>query len=499
MENNIEPCLFIIFGATGDLTNRKLMPALYKLEFEDLLHKDSKIIAFARKPKNNEEFRKEILKSIKKFSKLKFNNKIWKRLAEKIQYHQSEFQDIKGYHNLKKLIKNICARSAKSCNKIFYLAAPPSSFGLIVDNLKKSGLASSSKSWNRVVFEKPFGYDLKSAKNLNKGIKKAFKENQIYRIDHYLGKELVQNLMVLRFGNSIFEALWNKNHIDHVQISVSEDLGVGTRGGYYDKAGALRDMVQNHMMQLLSLTAMDVPKSLDADDIRDKKVEVLKAIKKYPYKDVRKMTVKGQYSSYKTEEKVSKDSKTETYAALKIFINDPRWDDVPFYLRTGKKLKKRAAEIHLVFKKNHNAIFSKYVESLAPNMLVIRIQPEEGISIQFVAKVPGKKMIIDTVRMDFCHECKFGPNTPEAYERLLHDVMVGDQTLFTRWDEVEYAWKFVDKIAKIWGEKQILRQYKDGSWGPEAADKLIEDDGRKWLKPEKSMYTELLENQNGNS
>ncbi|MCH8003258.1 MAG: glucose-6-phosphate dehydrogenase [Nanoarchaeota archaeon] len=503
MEKNIDPCIIIIFGATGDLTNRKLLPALYKLEFESLLHKESKIIAFARKSKDNEQFRKESLKAIKNFSKFKVNNEVWKRLSNKIVYHQSEFQDIKGYNKLKNLIKKICSKSSGKCNRIFYLAAPPSFFEVIINNLKKSGLAISEKSWSRVVFEKPFGHDLKSAKKLNKAIKKAFKENEIYRIDHYLGKELVQNLLVLRFANSIFDPIWNKKYIDHVQITVAEDLGVETRGNYYDKSGALKDIIQNHMMQLIVLTAMEPPVSLDADDVREEKVKVLRSIRAFTLKEVSKIAVRGQYGSgtinnkrvkaYREEDKIEKNSNTETFAALKLNIDNWRWLNVPFYLRTGKRLKERVAEINIVFKQNPGILFNEHVKNIEPNMLIVRIQPEEGISLQFSAKIPGKKMIVDNVRMDFCHECKFGPNTPDAYERLLYDVMIGDQTLFTSWDMVEHSWKIVDKISKAWKNGKVT-SYNAGSWGPKEADVLIEKDKRKWYKPQKSIYSTLLQN-----
>ena len=499
MENKIEPCVIIIFGATGDLTNRKLLPAVYKLEFENLLHKDSKIIAFARKPKNNNLFRKESLKSVKKFSRFKIDVRTWKRLSGKIFYHKSEFQDIRGFKRLKSLISKICTKSA-GCNKVFYLAAAPSFFDCINHNIKKSGLAKGS-GWNRVVFEKPFGYDLKSAIKLNDAIIKTFDEDQIYRIDHYLGKELVQNLLVLRFANSIFDPIWNKKYIDHVQITVAEELGIETRGNYYEKSGALKDIVQNHMMQLVALTAMEPPVRLDAEDIREEKIKVLRSIRTFTTKDIRKIAVKGQYGSgelngksliaYRNEEKVDKKSITETFVALKLNIDNWRWGGVPFYLRTGKRLKERVAEINIVFKQNPGILFNKHVEGIEPNMLIVRIQPEEGISLQFSSKVPGKKMIVDNVRMDFCHECTFGSNTPDAYERLLYDIIIGDQTLFTGWDMVEHSWKIVETISKAWKNKSV-HIYKAGSWGPKEADELIEKDGRKWYKPKKPVYSQLL-------
>ena len=496
----IEPCVIVIFGATGDLTNRKLLPALYKLELDNLLHKDTKIVTFARKPKSNEQFRKEALASTKKFSKLKVDNNIWKKLANKVFYHRSEFQDAEGYNKLRNLIKERCTKNAE-CNKIFYLAAPPGFFGAIIDNLKISGLNESS-GWSRVVFEKPFGHDLESAKNLNETIKKDFNENQIYRIDHYLGKELVQNLLVLRFANRIFDSIWNNKYIDHVQITVAEESGVETRGDYYDKAGALRDMVQNHMIQLVALTAMEPCVKLDVDNIMEEKMKVLKSIRPFSSKDVDEVSVRGQYVSgivnnkkvraYKDEEKVAKNSNTETFVALKLNIDNGRWANVPFYLRTGKRLRERVAEINIVFKQNPEILFSNNASGIEPNMLIIRIQPEEGISLQFAAKVPGRKMAIDNVRMDFCHECRFGPNTPDAYERLLYDIIIGDQTLFTSWNMVEHSWELADKISNGWKRGKVS-YYEPGTWGPKEAYKLVEKDGRKWYEPQKPYYSKLLE------
>jgi len=501
-------CTLVIFGATGDLTHRKLMPAFYDLEFKNALHKDFKVIGFARRNKSNESYREEILNSIKKFSKMKINEEVWKRLEKKIYYHQSEFYDFNGYKKLDKFMGAIAGEKSKNCNKVFYLAAASEFFEVIVNNLKKAGLAFKSDegdAYNRVVFEKPFGRDLKSAKKLNGIIRGVFNENQIFRIDHYLAKELVQNLLVLRFANSIFEPLWNKKYIDHVQITVAEELGVDARGGYYDKSGALRDIMQNHMLQLITLVAMELPVSLNADDIRQEKVKVLRSIEPFSVKDVKNLAVRGQYDSgkinnekiksYRNEVGVAKNSHTETFAALKLKIDNLRWSGVPFYMRTGKRLNERVAEISIVFKKTPSVLFHQHMEGLDPNMLIIRIQPDEGISLQFNAKIPGPRMLIEPVRMDFCHECKFGPNSPEAYERLIHDVMVGGSTLFTRWDEVEYSWKIIDIIQKAWKKKKIkLPNYNPGSWGPKEADNLIQKDGRKWIKPEKPIYSELLNN-----
>lgn len=499
--NSSEPCAIVIFGATGDLSHRKLLPAFYKLELEGLLHKESKIIAFARKEKSSEEFRKDSFESIRKFLKVKVNEETWKRLSAKIFYHQSEFQNAMGYGTLKNLIRKVCRKTTGKCNKIFYLAAPPSFFEAIIGNLAKSGL-SSGTGWSRIVFEKPFGHDLKSAKRLTKSIRKTFEENRIYRIDHYLGKELVQNLLAFRFANNIFEPIWNKKYIDHVQITVAEDIGVGSRGDYYDRAGALRDMIQNHMMQLLSLVTMEPPVSLGADDVREEKVKALRSVRQFSLNEAKKLVVRGQYGvgiidnekakAYRQEERVARKSLTETFVALKIYIDNIRWAETPFYLRTGKRLKDRVAEIAIVFKQNPGILFSGNAP-LEPNMLIVRIQPAEGISLQFSAKVPGRKMIIDDVRMDFCHECIFGPNTPDAYERLLYDIIIGDQTLFARWDETEQAWKIADKIAESWKKRKDLHIYKAGTWGPKEADELIENDGRRWYEPKTPIYSALLE------
>ena len=496
-------CILSIFGATGDLTHRKLLPALYFLEKERHLKKGFKVVCIARKPKTHNEFRKEVAESIKNFSRIKVNDDVLNRFLSRIYYHQLEFSNSENYSRLKKFLEYISGDICSRCEKIFYLAVPSQLFSIVINNLKKYGLAkrkSSSKAYNRVMFEKPFGHDLNSAKKLNKAITSVFDEKQIYRIDHYMAKELVQNLLVLRFANSIFEPLWNRKYIDHVQITVAETLGVESRASYYDNAGALRDVMQNHMMQLLTLVAMEAPKSFNADDVRDKKIKVLKSIKKFSESKVKKIAVMGQYVkgtidgketvSYKDEQGMRKNSTTETYMALKLELNSSMWRGVPFYLRTGKRLKERTTEIVIVYKKAPSGLFSKLNPN--SNMLIVRVQPYEGITLQFNAKVPGKKVTIDSVDMDFCHECKFGPNSPEAYERLLYDVTIGDQTLFTGWHEVENAWKIFYVLMEAFkGAKPF--EYKAGTWGPEEADRLIEKDGREWIEPKKPGYAELLE------
>jgi len=452
-----------------------------------------------------EQYRDGASGSIRKFTKRKINDDVIKKLVSRIHYIQMEFTNSYDYRKLKKTIEKLSGEECSNCERIFYLAVPSSLFGIITQNLKKTKLAEKghpSKPYNRVMFEKPFGHDLKSARELNKAITKVFDEKQVYRIDHYMAKELVQNMIVLRFANSIFEPLWNKEYIDHIQITVAETLGVEARGEYYDKAGAIRDVMQNHMVQLLTLTAMKAPKSLNADDLRKEKVQVLKSISKFTKDKAKNIAVLGQYtngeingkevSSYTDEHEVSKNSKTETYAALKLGINNNMWKGVPFYLRTGKRLKERATEIVIVYKSAPSKLFQHL--DVNNNMLVIRVQPYEGITLQFNAKVPGNKVIIDNVDMDFCHECKFGPNSPEAYERLLYDVMLGDQTLFTSWDEVENAWRIFDVLIDGFKNSKPFK-YKVGTWGHSEADKLIERDGRKWVEPKKPGYAEQLEKQ----
>jgi len=485
MENN-KASVLVIFGATGDLSHRKLLPALYFLEYERKLDKDFSIVFVARRPMTDEEFRKEAILSIKKFSKLKIKKDILNKISKRIRYFNLEFNQKDRYIDLRKKISGKC---------IFYLATSPEFFSVIVKNLSAAELSKS----NYVVFEKPFGENLGSAKKLNSDIRKVFKEEQIYRIDHYLAKELVQNLLVMRFGNSIFEPLWNTQYIDHIQITLAETLGVETRGEYYDNNGALKDVVQNHIMQLLCLTAMESPRSLKADDIRDEKVKVLKSILKI--KNILKESVKGQYSSgkidgknvvsYRDEKGIEPYSTTSSYFAIKFCVNNKKWKNVPFYIRTGKRLKDRATEISIIYKQPINKLFKDQGYHLKNNILTVRVQPDEGISFKFNVKVPGNKVLIDSVDMDFCHECKFGPGSAEAYEKLLLDVMLGDQTLFTRWDEVEHSWKIIDSIRDTWHDVQP-KFYKPGTWGPEEADKFMREDGRAWVIPQKPYYAELL-------
>lgn len=495
------PCIFTIFGATGDLTQRKLLPALYFLESQGVLKADFRIVCVARKQKTTDEFRKESHISIMRFSRIKVNDGLLEKFLGRIFYVPLEFSEKDHYDSLKAFIEHASKESCQRLDRIFYLAIPSEFFAIVAQNIEKSALARQSPSggYARVVFEKPFGNDLDSAKKLNTTIISVFHESQIFRIDHYLAKELVQNLIVMRFGNAIFEPLWNREYIDHVQITVAETLGVENRAHYFENSGSLRDVVQNHIMQLVCLVAMTAPRSLSAEDIRNEKVKVLKKIAKS--KDLLAHSVKGQYErgeldgkelrSYREEMEIPNGSITDTYFALKLFVSNRQWRGVPFYVRTGKRLKDRATEIVIVYKQPASKLLREKIGDLEQNMLKIRVQPDEGISFIFNAKVPGNKVLVEAVDMDFCHECKFGPNSPEAYERLLHDVMIGDQTLFTRWDEVEHAWKLIDQVAKPWKVRQP-HFYPAGSWGPKEADELIEKDGRKWVAPKKPAYAALL-------
>jgi glucose-6-phosphate 1-dehydrogenase len=491
-----QPCAVVIFGATGDLTHRKLIPALYNIAADGELPPAVAVIGFARRPKSDDQFRKEMEEATRKFSRQTVRDEIWKGFAGALYYHQSEFADEAGYKSLAKRLDQLDEESGTRGNRLFYFAAAPDQFETIIENLRKAGLNKAREgSWARVILEKPFGTDLASAKHLNHVVQQSFSENQTYRIDHFLGKETAQNILVLRFANAIFEPLWNGEHIDHVQITAAETLGVENRAGYYEGAGALRDMVQNHLLQLLCLVAMEPPTDLGADSIRDEKVKVVRSIRRYQPEEVGRDVVRGQYvegaiagkevAAYRAEKNVDPQSETETYVALKLRVDSWRWANVPFYIRVGKRLPKSGTEISVHFKKAPPVLFNRDSQALDQNVLVIRIQPDEGISLRMQAKVPGTSFRIESVKMDFHYGTSFGKASPEAYERLLLDAMSGDATLFARCDEVEQAWSFIDTIREAWDAKDDapeLVTYPAGTWGPEAADELMARDGRTWRR-----------------
>ncbi|MDB5081854.1 MAG: zwf [Chloroflexi bacterium] len=493
-----EPCTMIIFGATGDLTHRKLIPALYNQALERRLPPNFNMVGFARRPYNDETFQQEALNSINKFSRRRpVQPAVWDQFGKNIHYVQSDFTNPEGYKKLAETLDKIDEESGTRGNRLFYLSTNPDDYPTIVQNLGKVGLdkTKNSNSWVRIIVEKPFGFDLPSALKLNETIASVFHENQIYRIDHYLGKETVQNILVFRFANSIFEPLWNRQYVDHIQIIVSEELGVEGRGPYYDESGAIRDMVQNHMMQVLSLICMEPPSNFEANAVRDEKVKVLRAIAPLTPDDVVERTVRGQYGpgmingepvpGYREEERVPPETITETYVAIKLFVDNWRWAGVPIYLRTGKRLPKRTSEVALQFKPVPHGLFSQPGEPpIEPNVLALQIQPNEGISLKFGAKVPGPTMNIRPVTMDFRFGQSFGVAAADAYERLILDAMLGDSTLFARRDEVEQAWAIVTSIIDGWKLHMPPKfpNYEAGTWGPHEADELIERDGRRWRR-----------------
>lgn len=491
-----EPCSVVIFGATGDLTGRKLAPALYNLGREGMLPANFAAIGFARRDKTHSQFREEIKEDINSFSRVKpVDEAFWKNFQEKLFYHKSEFDDDNGYKALDKFLKELDAKLATKGNRIYYLSVQPKYFPIIIKKLKENGLIYDSKDsqkWSRVIIEKPFGHDLQSAEELQKEISNYLDESQIYRIDHYLGKETVQNLLVFRFANSIFESMWNYKHIDHVQITVAEEIGIGTRGHFFEEEGFLRDILQNHMMQLLSLVAMEPPVSLTASAIRDEKVKVLQAIRPLTEEDFKNSVIRGQYGdgfidgkeavAYRKEKDVNANSNVETFVALKLHIDNWRWAGVPFYLRGGKRLPKRGTEIAIIFKDAPGVLFQQSDKKNDPNILVIRIQPDEGISLKINCKVPGPSSPIQPVKMDFRYGSYFGQSPPEAYERLIWDCMQGDSTLFARSDEVAQSWKIYTPLLQYWAKtlEKDFPNYPCGSWGPKKAEDFMKNDKRAW-------------------
>ena len=494
-----EPCALVIFGASGDLTERKLIPALYYLYREHLLPPGFAVIGCARTPFTDEGFRQDMAEAVKKYLKLTNESDAFiESFAKGLFYLTGEFGKPEPYARLQALLDRLDQERGTSGNRLFYLATPPSFFPVIVNHLGATGLAKPKlpdQSWTRIIIEKPFGRSLATARELNRIVTGVFQEEQVYRIDHYLGKETVQNLLVFRFANGIFEPFWNRRYIDHVQLAVAEELGVENRGSYYEEAGLLRDMIQNHVLQLLSLVAMEPPATFAAASVRDEKAKVLRSIRPIPCDLVEEFAVRGQYaegwvggqqvSAYRREPRVSPNSTTETYSALKLHIDNWRWADVPFYLRSGKRLTKRVSEISIQFRRVPHLLFrGAGAEGIEPNILSLRIQPNEGIALRFCAKYPGATMQIRPVQMEFRYGESFGTVPPTAYETLLLDCMLGDATLFNRDDAVELSWELVDPILERWQEDGTkgLAIYPAGTWGPAEADSLIERDGRRWQR-----------------
>ena len=491
------PATMVIFGASGDLTKRKLVPALYNLALEHHIPAEFTVLGVSRSECENDEFRKDMREAVDEFSRSgKARPAVWDGFAQGLFYISGDTKNKETFKKLKAELERLDAERGTQGNRIFYLSTPPGIFQEIIEGLGAAGLNKQDHGFSRVIIEKPFGSDLATAKELNDHIAKVFDESQVYRIDHYLGKETVQNLLVLRFANEIFEPVWSRNYIDHVQITVAESIGIEGRGGYYETAGALRDMLQNHLMQLMTLVAMEPPASIDANGVRDEKVKVLRSIRPICNSDVVRDVVRGQYGpgwvagdqvqGYRPERGVDPESTTETYVATRLFVDNWRWADVPFFLRTGKRMPRRVSEIAVQFKQApHLAFASQSITNFRPNVLALRIQPDEGMSLTIGAKVPGSVMRIRSVNMDFSYGASFLVEPPEAYERLLLDCMLNDQTLFKRRDEVEEGWKTFQCVLDGWGveEEPDFPNYEAGTWGPREADYLIERDGRHWRTP----------------
>jgi glucose-6-phosphate 1-dehydrogenase len=492
-----QPCAMVIFGATGDLNRRKLMPALYRLARGRLLPAGFTVIGFSRRDFTDEQFRRMMLEALIEHRVIQTEgDPLWDGFAQGLRYVQGEFGNPDGYARLRDALADADATRGTGGNRLFYLATPPDDFPRIVGLLGEYGLNQAAPgTWSRLIIEKPFGVDLASARELNEQVGAVFDEPQVYRIDHYLGKETVQNILVLRFANGIFEPVWNRRYVDHVQITVAESVGVEGRGDYYDEAGVIKDMIQNHMLQLLTLVAMEPPVAFEAEPVRSEKVKVLRAIRPIAPGDVETWTVRGQYAAghvggkpvpgYREEQSVPPSSTTETFVAMTLHLDDWRWADVPFYIRSGKRLPKRATEIAVVFRKPPLHIF-RTVDGSEPeaNVLSLRIQPDEGIAMRFTAKPPGQAMDLREVQMDFDYGASFAVDPPEAYERLLLDAMLGDSTLFIRRDEVEAAWQLIDPIVEGWQRLGHARlpEYRAGTWGPSESDALLERDGRAWRR-----------------
>ncbi|XAS68303.1 glucose-6-phosphate dehydrogenase [Micrococcaceae bacterium Sec5.7] len=488
-----EPSALVIFGATGDLARKKLIPAVYDLMSRGLLPPNFALVGFGRGSSGNDLFAKEARESIQDYSRTPFDEDVWLQLVAGIRFVPGEFDDDDAFARLKTVLEDLDAHHGTQGNYAFYLSIPPVAFPLVCQQLSDHGLAQAPRSaWRRVVIEKPFGHDLDSARELNAIVEEVFPADSVFRIDHYLGKETVQNILALRFANQMFEPLWNANYVDHVQITVAEDIGIGGRAGYYDGVGAARDVIQNHLLQLMALTAMEEPISFNAVDLRTEKEKVLAAVR-LPG-DLSLHCARGQYTNgWQGGERVKgltdeagfdPNSRTETFAALRLDINTRRWAGAPFYLRAGKRMGRRVSEIAVVFKKVPNLLFPDAGNAFSQNVVVVRVQPDEGVTIRFASKVPGAQMEVRDVTMDFGYGHSFTETSPEAYERLILDVLLGDLPLFPRHEEVELSWKIIDPFEAFWASEGTKPEpYAPGSWGPRSADELLERDGRTWRRP----------------
>ncbi|HEY0119057.1 MAG TPA: glucose-6-phosphate dehydrogenase [Cellulomonas sp.] len=487
------PCGLVIFGVTGDLARKKLMPAVYDLTNRGLLPPGFALTGFARRDWETQDFAQIVHDSVKEFARTPFREATWRQLSEGIRFVAGSFDDDSAFTRLSETVEDLDVNRGTGGNHAFYLSVPPASFSVVCQQLARSGLSQPKEgTWRRVVIEKPFGHDLASARELNEIVSEVFRPDDIFRIDHYLGKETVQNLLALRFANQMFEPIWNSNYVDHVQITMAEDIGIAGRAGYYDGIGAARDVIQNHLMQLLALTAMEEPASFDAAALRAEKTKVLSAVR-LP-RDLGKHTSRGQYLGgwqggekvvgYHEEEGFNPESVTETFAAIRVDIDTRRWAGVPFYLRTGKRLGRRVTEIAVVFKKAPHLPFeSSDTSELGKNAIVVRVQPDEGVTVRFGAKVPGTAMEVRDVTMDFGYGHAFTETSPEAYERLILDVLLGDPPLFPQHQEVELSWEVLDPVIDYWHRHGKPDPYPAGSWGPASADEMMARDGRTWRQP----------------
>jgi len=487
------PCGVVIFGVTGDLSRKKLMPAVYDLFHRGLLPPGFSLVGFARRDWATQDFGQVVHDAVREHARTPFLESVWEQLAQGFRFVPGDFSDAAAFDTLAATVADLDLTRGTGGNHAFYMSVPPRFFPVVTQQLARSGLSTPHPgTWRRVVIEKPFGHDLQSARELNDVVESVFPADSVFRIDHYLGKETVQNLLAMRFANQMFEPIWNSNYVDHVQITMAEDIGIGGRAGYYDGIGAARDVIQNHLLQLLALTAMEEPVSFDAADLRAEKEKVLSAVR-LP-RDMARHTARGQYATgwqgdqpvigYLAEEGISPASRTETYAAVRLDIDNRRWAGVPFYLRTGKRLGRRVTEIAVVFKRAPHLPFERTAtEELGQNAIVIRVQPDEGITIRFGSKVPGTQMEVRDVTMDFGYGNSFTESSPEAYERLILDVLLGDPPLFPRHEEVELSWQILDPVTAYWASRGTPEQYPAGTWGPESADVMMARDGRTWRRP----------------